>query len=98
MDSIQRLQQWFLARCDGEWEHSYGIKIETLDNPGWQVEVDLAGTEWAEVKLARRVEERAPADWIHVEVAANKFTGAGGPENLGEIIQAFFKAVESKDR
>ncbi len=23
----------------------YGIKIETLDNPGWDVSIDLIGTE-----------------------------------------------------
>lgn len=26
------LQMWYVAQCDDEWEHAYGIKIETLDN------------------------------------------------------------------
>jgi hypothetical protein len=28
------LEAWYASRCDGEWEHGYGISIETLDNPG----------------------------------------------------------------
>lgn len=29
------LQKWYKSQCDGDWEHEYGIKIETVDNPGW---------------------------------------------------------------
>ena len=32
---FQRLQKWYKSQCNGDWEHSFGIKIETLDNPGW---------------------------------------------------------------
>ena len=39
------IQEWFFSQCNDVWEHSYGIKIDTLDNPGWSVLVDLHGTE-----------------------------------------------------
>ena len=42
---IEWLEQWYVAQCDGDWEHAKGVKIETLDNPGWLLTVDLAGTE-----------------------------------------------------
>jgi len=29
---IAQLQQWYLAQCDGEWEHHSGIDINTI---GW---------------------------------------------------------------
>jgi len=32
---MERIQDWYRRQCDGDWEHSYGVKIETLDNPGW---------------------------------------------------------------
>ena len=44
MDSIQWLQSWYQEQCDNDWEHQYGIKIDSLDNPGWVVTIDLAGT------------------------------------------------------
>ncbi len=40
-DILAWLQDWYRSRCDGTWEHSYGVKIDTLDNPGWLVTVDL---------------------------------------------------------
>jgi hypothetical protein len=44
MGTLQQLQQWYQAHCDGEWEHAYGVEIGTLDNPGWSVRIDLVAT------------------------------------------------------
>lgn len=41
----EALQSWRIAQCDGEWEHEFGIKIETIENPGWGIKIDLTGTE-----------------------------------------------------
>lgn len=43
MNELIWLQNWFAVQCDGVWEHAHGIKIDTLDNPGWTVHVDLEG-------------------------------------------------------
>lgn len=43
MNSITWLQQWYRSRCNDLWEHRYGITIQSLDNPGWLVKVDLTG-------------------------------------------------------
>ena len=35
MTSILKwLEEWYNGNCDGDWQHEYGIKIETVDNPG----------------------------------------------------------------
>lgn len=39
------IQKWYQAQCNGDWEHSYGIIIETIDNPGWSITIDLETTE-----------------------------------------------------
>nr|TKK07812.1 hypothetical protein SrhCFBP13529_11555 [Stenotrophomonas rhizophila] len=44
MHALDRLQKWYADQCDGDWEHSFGIRIDTLDNPGWTVSVDLTDT------------------------------------------------------
>jgi hypothetical protein len=44
MNSLQWLQQWYYAHCDDTWEHQHGITIQSLDNPGWLIKIDLAGT------------------------------------------------------
>jgi len=44
MNALSELQKWYFAQCDGDWEHSYGVRIDTVDNPGWTLEIDLVGT------------------------------------------------------
>ncbi len=60
-----------MAQCDGEWEHDYGIKIETLDNPGWLVSIDLLGTDLEDKSfptiaqgVGAKSNPRSPT-WIH---------------------------------
>lgn len=45
MNDLQWVQNWYQSQCDGDWEHEYGIMIETVDNPGWYLTVNLIGTE-----------------------------------------------------
>lgn len=73
-----RLQQWYQNECNGDWEHSFGIAIETLDNPGWLVSIDLEETPWAGtvIPLVRR--DKSDSDWVQYEFADTKFKGGGG--------------------
>ena len=45
MDVLLRLQKWYADQCDGDWEHQYGVHVGMLDNPGWQVDIDLTDTD-----------------------------------------------------
>jgi hypothetical protein len=58
MQSLSRLEKWYSAQCDGDWEHQYGVQLKTLDNPGWTFEVDLCGTDAAGRTLDRVKIER----------------------------------------
>lgn len=42
--SFSALERWYASQCNGEWEHSYGVWIDSLDNPGWQVRISLRET------------------------------------------------------
>lgn len=88
---IDRLQGWFLSHCDGRWEHTFGLRIETLDNPGWHFEVSLHATS-LEKKAFQPIEEaRGDLDWLICRVEDGKFQGFGGPENLSEMIDIFLR-------
>lgn len=91
---LQQLQSWYESQCDGDWEHSYGIEIETLDNPGWWLSVDLVDTQWAELTQARNIDRRTDSDWVQTEITDGKFIGAGGPENLSELIELFLQITQ----
>jgi Immunity protein 53 len=93
--NLARLQRWYQSQCDGDWEHSYGIKIDTLDNPGWTVTVDLKDTPWERLVVLRRVSERSEKDWVQIEVDGGRFTGCGGSGNLDEILELFLDLVKT---
>ena len=89
MDEALWLQKWYLSHCDGSWEHSFGVKIGNLDNPGWRVFIDLTGTEAESRVLTRVVIERSENNWIVLETESGRFIGHGGPLNLVDILVAF---------
>lgn len=95
--SLEWLQNWYDSQCDSEWEHSYGIQIETLDNPGWIITIDLLETELEDREFQEILVKRSDNDWISCLVKNGKFQGAGGSLNLSEIIDIFKEWVESKN-
>lgn len=87
--ALSRLQRWYSAQCDGDWEHGLGVRIATLDNPGWMVTIDLVGTslENARFPYVRRIDDER--EWVDCKVEGGEFRGAGGPHMLGAIIEIF---------
>ena len=95
MEMIKWLENWYKSQCDGDWEHMFGVKIDTLDNPGWSITIDLDDTFLEEKSFdvyRKNVNEK---DWIICQVKDNKFKAGGDPSKLGEIIRIFKEWVES---
>jgi hypothetical protein len=83
------LQAWFAEHCDGDWEPDTGVTIETLDNPGWWLSINLVGTDLEGIPYEPTKIERGDHDWVHTSVADGSFQAACGPLNLGEAIHSF---------
>jgi len=93
--SLSKLERWYAAQCNGDWEHGYGVRIDTLDNPGWKVEIDLRGTK-KQYSLSARVRiDRSDNDWIQYWVEKQQFQIACGPMNLSEVIETFVHWFDS---
>jgi hypothetical protein len=80
------LQAWYAEHCDGDWEHDSRIAINTLDNPGWHLTVNLAETELAGLPYERTEVERGGHDWLQTWISNDVFEAVCGPLNLGEAI------------
>jgi len=39
---LDAIDAWLKNMADGLWEHHNGITIESTDNPGWMMRIDLA--------------------------------------------------------
>ncbi len=83
------LQAWYAVQCDGDWEHGLGITIETLDNPGWHVSIDVSGTTAQALPLEPTETHRSDYDWFVIRREGDTFDAACGPLNLGEVLHAF---------
>ncbi|MES1181234.1 MAG: Imm53 family immunity protein [Flavobacterium sp.] len=68
IEILNWLQTWYQSQCDGHWEHSYGIKIDTVDNPGWFITIDLDGTKWSDLDLESELIEKNKDDWFFIKL------------------------------
>lgn len=88
-ESLTWLQGWYDAQAKDGWEHRYGVRVSTLDNPGWSVTVDLGETALADRPFETLNLDRGERDWVYCWVEEGRFEGRGGPQNLAEILAAF---------
>ncbi len=86
---------WYHAQCDGDWEHSFGVSLNTLDNPGWSLTIELTGTalESRTFEAIKRLEHET--DWIVCERTGTQFQGRAGPLMLEELIGIFLSWAEA---
>jgi hypothetical protein len=96
MNRLTQLQLWYSSHCNGEWEHAHGIKIDSLDNPGWWVKVNLAGTELEHSTFVPLLERRTDTDWLDCRVKDRVFEGAGDSAKLERILGAFLDWAEQR--
>jgi hypothetical protein len=93
--TLSKLEQWYLNQCNGDWEHAYGVRIDTLDNPGWTVCISLQDTKKQASSQARIAINRSDNDWIQYWVEKQEFQIACGPMNLSESIEIFIHWFDS---
>ena len=103
MNTFDRLQNWYKRQCNGVWEHSSGIRIESCDNPGWWVKINLAGTS-LQARTFAEVAEGIDAQrfalgplWLSCRVEGDTWHGAGDETKLERILEVFLVWAERND-
>jgi hypothetical protein len=86
---------WYTKECRSDDKKSVGILIETFDNPGWGLTVDLENTTLNQKAFNEIDIKRTENDWIQCGIKDNKFDGAGGPLNLIDVLTIFREWVEN---
>jgi Immunity protein 53 len=95
------LNRWYISKCDGNWEHQYGINIATLDNPGWLVTVRLADTNISPGDQVLFQEGQWGEDgkpWVDIRVRGEALEGACSPDcvnRLDEYLAKFLDGLPS---
>jgi hypothetical protein len=94
MSIIKWIEQWFADHCNEDWEHQYGITINTLDNPGWDVAIALKETELENLIVEYVLIDNSDDDWFAYKVENSVFYGYGDPTKLEIILQKFREIAE----
>jgi immunity protein 53 of polymorphic toxin system len=94
MTTIAELAAWFQQQCNGEWEHTYGLTIQSTDNPGWWVTIDLRGTPlehtvFEPVLRGDFASGNPQPPWLHCRVKDAVFHAACDADHLDEILGIF---------
>lgn len=76
------LQNWYQSKCDGTWEHEYGLDISTIDNPGWKV---LVNGEHG--RQPKKINIDGDESWLVINASEHDFKGYGSPDNLVEMLK-----------
>ena len=70
------------------------MSIETIDNPGWCVMIDLVGTSLENVLVEPFKKDCGEKNWISCEIHDNQFVGYGDPHKLQSILDYFIRLIE----
>ena len=101
MNALTRLQDWYSRQCNGEWEHSSGISVQSSDNPGWWVKIDLVGTPLESLafpEISEGVDAQRFAlspDWMSCRSEDGVWHGAGDETKLERILEIFLAWAEA---
>jgi hypothetical protein len=97
VDIINWLEKWYASNCNGDWEHTFGVEISTLDNPGWRVQFNITETMYQDIAFNDVIIERTDDDWVHCKKNNGNIDCAGGPKNLGEMLGIVKKWMSNND-
>lgn len=94
MEILDWIQNWFQENCDGEWEQGSGIQITTLEDPGWEIEIDISTTSIANLEVDWILNEVGTHDWYGVKIENQKFSASGDAGKLEFLLNLFREMIE----
>lgn len=86
---------WYESQCNGDWEHCYGIGIDSLSNPGWSVSIDVSDTDLEDKIFEKVCIERSEKNWLLCKVENGSFQAHCGTFNLMDVFETFKNWAES---
>ncbi len=96
-DTLERLCQWYQSQCNGTWEHAYGVRIDTVDNPGWVLTVDLSDTALESKVLTEVTVNNYNDDWHFWKTKDRQFIASGDPTKLPLLVESFLEFSKSSE-
>jgi Immunity protein 53 len=90
---ISWIENWYVSQCDSDWEHECGIKINTIDNPGWEIKIDIVNHSY-KVNIPWRRTEISDSDWYAFRIHDEYFEAIGDGQKLNFLLNLFKDFIE----
>ena len=93
IEMLSWLNEWYVSQSHIPTLNKTLIKINTLENPGWNLKIDLKSIG---LKLSDSIVhqmDRTKEDWYHCFIKDGIFYAPCGPFNLGEVIGIFRELI-----
>jgi len=88
--TLERLSEWYLRHCNGDWEHGFGFSISTLDNPGASIKIDLEDTELHKIPFEEIKQDRDSEDhWLVCRRTETVFEAYGAATRFEDMLKIF---------
>jgi hypothetical protein len=88
--TLERLSDWYLRHCDGEWEHGFGFEIRTLDNPGVAIDINLEDTELQRIPFDEFKDAYDSTDrWLLCRRTETLFEARGAATRFEDMLRIF---------
>ena len=95
MTTLERLARWYESNCNGTWEHGHGVRLTTVDNPGWHVEINVKDTPLGDSPFVTREDEYThEREWLRCWKEGATFQIACGPGRLEDGLKIFLDWAE----
>ncbi|MEY8001421.1 Imm53 family immunity protein [Clostridium sp. Mt-5] len=94
MSIIEVLQEWYKNICESSI--CTGIQIETVNNCGWCVYIDLFDTAYETESFDTVYIQKSGSDWFKCIKENSLFKGYGGVQNLEDILNAFYCWIKTE--
>lgn len=77
INNLKWLENWYKENCNGDREHTYGISIQTIDNPGWKITINLNETDFENLTLDFIGTDNSEDDWFKFGIKDQSYIGVG---------------------
>ena len=94
-NDLEWLDNWYQQQCNGVWEHRQGVRLQSLEKPGWLLTINLAGTSAVNARPQQWRLDTRGGGWLACSIAGECFEGSGDPRKLEQIIGVFRRWVEA---
>lgn len=90
METLLFLSNWIIVNSNGDWEHENNIRLFSMSDPSWRLEIDTNGTVLANIVFKREV-ENIDEGWAKYYSEGQKLIGECSIHNLDKLINEIYK-------